>query len=133
MDRHEIIRFRPVLACLLGSLAISGVWLAQHTGDSAAVPRGVEGGAGTPHPLPVVARGALEPAASPTARPRLFLARDRVRRLPPVAGDVQPAMSVAASEQIEPAAPSGPVLFAPGDAPLSAVEPAPVSSVPVTS
>ena len=127
MERHELVRFRPALACLLGCLAIVGVWLAEHTGDSGLPARVNQDTAGAP---PAIRRAPSEPVDLEAARPRLFLARDRVRRLPPVAEPTEQVVSASVPDEGEPAVPAGPILFSPENDPMPAAEPAPAEAVP---
>ncbi len=73
MERHASLRFRLALLSLLGCLAAGAAWVAELAGVLA-MPTRREG-------KPVAANA--RPDANPHP-PRLFLARDRVRRLPPV-------------------------------------------------
>ncbi len=110
MDRHANFGLRLALVSLLGSLAVGAAWIAEHADDSRMPPQDA------------LARRAsavrpAAPAAANEARPRLFLARDRVRRLPPVHEPSERLASASLPGEESAAPATGPLLFPPeGDA-----------------
>lgn len=135
MDRHEIVRVRPALVCLLGGLAIVGVWLAEHTGDSglpADVNQRVAGVPATSSAPPAIVRDSSKSVDLNATRPRLFLARDRVRRLPPIAEPAEHVVSALVPDEGKSAVPAGPILLTPENVPMPAPEslPAPAEAAP---